>query len=55
MAETDAISKAFSSLAGGAKEDFIDKSNPTGDPVGKAFASLGADIEYRAPKGLQYG
>jgi len=54
MAETDAISKAFGSLSGGTKEDFIDKSNPTGDPVGKAFASMGADIEYRAPK-LQYG
>ena len=47
MAETDAINKALSSLSGLPKEDIIDKSNPTGDPIGKAFTSLGGNIEYK--------
>lgn len=54
MAETDAINKALSALSGLPKEDIVDKSNPTGDPIGKAFTSLGGNIEYRAPKYKNY-
>ena len=54
MAETDAINKALSSLSGLPKEDIIDKSNPTGDPIGKAFTSLGGNIEYKGPSYKNY-
>ncbi len=54
MAETDAINKALSSLSGLPKEDIVDKSNPTGDPIGKAFTSLGGNIEYKGSSYKNY-